>query len=128
MNRGKPAHGMMMNTGTFIGNAAFGSNNTVSNNTITAGEVQTSVSIDDLRKSIAAARDELVRAVEDPDAQAVVHHEIRAIEGELGKDQPRGPVVHSRWETVSEVLSPLAAASGIVTQITDMIIKVFSGS
>lgn len=127
MNHGKPAHEKMTNTGTFIGNAVFGRNNKVNNNTVTVGDVQAPASIDDLRNAIAAARDELVRAAEGPDAQAEVRYEIRKIEQELAEEEPRGVVVHSRWEQVATVLGPLAAASGSVAQITELITKVFSG-
>lgn len=128
MNRGNPMPETMTNTGTFIGNAALGTHNTVSNNMITVGDVQVSASIDHLRSVIAGARDDLVRAADGPDTQAVVRHEIRTIEGELAKDQPRGGVIRDRWDQVSEVLGPLATASGIVAQITDLITKVFGGS
>ncbi len=128
MTRCEPATSSMTVTGgTFIG-SAVGQGNKVSDNTITVGEVQTSASVDDLRKAIAAARDELVRAAEDPEAQAVVRYGIRTIEGELAKEQPQGAEVRSRWNLVSEILSPLAAVSGIVAQITDSIVKVFGGS
>jgi hypothetical protein len=129
MNGGKPTHETMTNTGTFIGNAAIGSNNTVSNNTIRVGDVQASSgSIDDLRSAIEAGRDDLVRAADGPDAQAVLRYLIRTIEDELAKDQPRDAEVRSRWDEVSGMLSPLAAASGIVAQITDLITKVFGGN
>lgn len=128
MNHGKPAHETMTNTGTFIGNAVFGRNNKVDNNTITVGDVQASASIDDLRNAIAAARDELVRAAESPDAQAEVRYEIRKIEQELTEEEPRGVVVRNRWEQVAKVLDPLVVASNSVAQITELITKVFSGS
>jgi hypothetical protein len=127
MNRGKSAHETMTNTGTFIG-SAVGQGNSVSNNTITVGEVHAQASLDELRNAIAATRDDLVGAAEDPDAKAVVRYLVRTIEGELAKDQPRGAEVRSRWDEVSGMLSPLAAASGIVAQITDLITKVFGGS
>jgi hypothetical protein len=117
----------MTNTGTFIG-SAVGQGNSVSNNTITVGEVHAQASLDELRNAIAATRDDLVGAAEDPDAKAVVRYLVRTIEGELAKDQPRGAEVRSRWDEVSGMLSPLAAASGIVAQITDLITKVFGGS
>lgn len=127
MNPGKPAHETMTNTGTFIGNAVFGRNNKVDNNTITVGDVQASASIDDLRNAIAAARDELVGAAEDPEAQAEVRYEIRKIEQELTEEEPRGVVVRSRWEQVAKVLDPLVVASNSVAQITELITKVFNG-
>lgn len=128
MTRWEPAHSSTTVTGgTFIG-SAVGQGNKVSHNTITVGDVQVSASIADLRKAIAAASDDLVRAADGPDAQAEVRYEIRKIEQELAEGQPRGAVVRSRWEQVSEVLSPLAAASGIVAQITVLITKVFGAS
>jgi hypothetical protein len=129
MMRGKPTHETITNNGTFIGSAvgqsSTVSNNTISNNTITVGEARAQVSLGELRNAIAATRDDLVGAAEDPDAKAVVRYLIRTIEGELAKDQPRGTEVGSRWDEVSKMLSPLATASGIVAQITGLITKVF---
>lgn len=128
MNHARPARKTMTVTGgTFIG-SPVGWNNKVSYNTITVGDVQTSASIADLKKAIASMRDDLVAAAKAVDAQAEVSYEIRKIEQELAGEQPRGAVVRSVWERVSEVLSPLAAASGIIAQITDLITKVFGGS
>ncbi|MDQ3763721.1 MAG: hypothetical protein M3460_19530 [Actinomycetota bacterium] len=132
MISGKSTHETITNSGTFIGSAvgqgSTVSNNTISNNTITVGEARTQVSLDELRNAIAATRDDLVGAAEDPDAKAVVRYLIRTIEGELAKDQPRGTEVSSRWDEVSKMLSPLATASGIVAQITGLITKVFGES
>lgn len=128
MTRWEPTDSSMTVTGGMFIGSAVGQGNTVSNNEITIGDVQAPVSVDDLRNAIAAARDELIRAAEDPDSQAVVRYGIRTIEGELAKDQPQGAEVRSRWNLVTEVLNPLAVASGIVAQITDLITKVFGGS
>lgn len=127
MNRGIP-HETMRVAGTFIGNATIGSNNKVSHNTITVGGVQGQASLDELRRVIVAARDDLVGAAGGPDAQAEVRYEIRKIEQELSAEEPQGVVVRGRWDQVVTTLGSLAAVSGSIAQITDLITKVFGGS
>jgi hypothetical protein len=127
MNTGKPTHASMNITGgTFIG-SAVGQHNKVSRNTIVVGSVQSQASLDDLRAAITATRDDLIAAAADPAVQADVRYEIGHIEGELAGEEPNGTVVRSRWAQVNKVLGPLAAASGHLAQITDLITKVFGG-
>lgn len=127
MNPRKPPGTMNVTGGTFIG-SAIGQGNTVSNNNITVGDVRVHAALDDLRTAIDAARDEIVRTAGNPDAQAEVRYELRKIEQELNEDEPQGAVVRSRWEQVATVLGPLAAASGAIAQITDLITKIFGQS
>lgn len=127
MNPRKPPATTNVTGGTFIG-SAIGQGNTVSNNIITVGDVSVPATLDVLRTAIDAARDELVRTAGNPDAQAEVRYELRKIEQELDEQEPQGAVVRSRWEQVAMVLSPLAAASGAIAQITDLITKVFGES
>jgi hypothetical protein len=128
MNRSQPSPGTRTVTGgTFIG-SAVGQGNTISHNKIVIGEVQTSESLDGLRTAIASARDELVRAAGSLDSQAEVGYEIRKIEQELSEEEPQGAVVLSRWEQVTKLLSPLAAASDAIAKITVLITNVFGRS
>lgn len=127
MNRPEPSPGTTTVTGgTFIG-SALGQGNTIRNDKIIIGELSVSDSCDELRRAIAAARDELVRAAPNPAAQAEVGYEIRKIEQELSEQEPQGAVLLSRWEQVLGVLSPLAAASDAIAKITELMTKVFGG-
>ncbi len=127
MNRREPLPGTTTVTGgTFIG-SALGQGNTIRNNKIIIGELSLGDSGDELRRAIAAARDELVRAAPNPALEAEVGYEIRKIEQELSEQEPQGAVVLSRWEQVVGVLSPLAAASDAIAKITDLMAKVFGG-
>lgn len=128
MNSGQQPPGTMNITGgTFIG-SAVGYDNKASHNTVTVGGVQAQASLDDLRAVLAAVRNELVGAATSPDMQSDVRYEVRKMEEELAKEKPDGSVVRSRWEQVGAMLGPLAAASGSITQITDLITKIFGGS
>ena len=73
---------------------------------------------------IAAAREELINVPDDSNTRGEVHHELSKIDEELNKEQPHASVVCSRWERIHKAIDPLAAASGIVTQITDLINKI----
>ncbi|MGH3870592.1 MAG: hypothetical protein ACRDSR_03590 [Pseudonocardiaceae bacterium] len=127
MNTGKaPQAAMSITGGTFIG-SAVGQANTISHNTIAVGVVASQASLDDLRAAIAAVRDDLIAAAADPAGQADVCYEVGKIEEELAGAEPEGAVVRSRWAQVGKMLGPLAAASGHIAQITNLITKVFDG-
>ncbi len=128
MNTRKPPRETVNISGGTFTASAVGQRNKVTHNTVSVGAVSAQASLDDLRAAVAAAREELVKAATSPNVQAEVGYEVSKIEEELAREEPAGPVVRGRWEQVSKVLGPLAAASGSVAQITELIIKVFGGS
>jgi hypothetical protein len=116
---GNPGNSISITGGTFQG-SAIGIGHTHQHGA-TIGAVAGPA---DLRALLAERAPEIVE-LGPADDRSGIRHEIDAIDRELGRDEPSGPVVKSRWETVLSVLDSAVKAGSRLSEITDLVHKVF---
>jgi hypothetical protein len=79
----------------------------------------------DLRELLTGHAAEIIAAGRSGDDRAAIQHEIGAMERELGRAEPNGPVVKSRWQAVLESLDGVVKASGSLAQVTELVNRIF---
>ncbi len=113
---------MTVNGGSFVG-SAVGAGTNIQAGTTTVGESRTG-QLNDLRRTLVGAREQILAAAATPDGRAVLRYELQQIEEALAAPEPEGPVVRSRWEQVRKAIGPLAVTANMA-QITTLIITLF---
>jgi hypothetical protein len=106
--------------GTFTGSAIGNEQVQVTN---TGGVEQ--VTVEDLRSSLAEAREEIIGLAEDPDQRSRLRVQVAQVEEELRADEPDGDVVRGGWKRVMRVLDGGAQASESVAKIWQAISSLF---
>jgi hypothetical protein len=111
-----------------ISNNQFNNSAVVNHGVIYGGDIdQRGADLRALREAVAEARQEIVGQATDPGDRADAEHELGKIERELRGEEPDGPTVRLRWNSVLAVLDGAVAAGGRIAQVSDLVHKLFGG-
>ncbi len=96
-----------------FGNRITGDGNVIGNHSRSTVIKQTSqgASVDEFRRLIAELQSGLARAGLDEDTAAAVAADVRTVEEQAGKSQPRGPIIVSKLRSITEILTAAAGTA-----------------